>query len=58
MKPKYSLEFRHSVVKFYLAGNGARRTGSKFGVNRDTVSQWVPVRYFTVMFSTIDDAKI
>ena len=41
MKPKYSLEFRHSVVKFYLEGNGARKTGKKFGVCRDTVSQWV-----------------
>ena len=41
MKPKYSLEFRLSVVKYYLEGHGDRRTGSKFGVNRNTVSQWV-----------------
>nr|WP_148718528.1 IS3 family transposase [Escherichia sp. KTE52] len=41
MKPKYSLKFRHSVVKFYLEGNGTRKTGKKFDVCRDTVSQWV-----------------
>lgn len=41
MKPKYSLEFRLSVVKYSLEGHGERSTGSKFGVNRNTVSQWV-----------------
>lgn len=41
MKPKYSLEFRLSVINFYLSGNGARKAQQVFGVNRDTISQWV-----------------
>ncbi|QTA10478.1 helix-turn-helix domain-containing protein [Escherichia albertii] len=40
MRPKYSLEFRLSVVKYYFEGHGDRNTSSKFGVNRDTVRHW------------------
>ncbi|MFN3071955.1 IS3 family transposase [Serratia sp. J2] len=38
---KHSLEFRLSVVNFYLSGNGYKKTGQVFGIHRDTVSQWV-----------------
>lgn len=40
-KPNYSLEFRLSVVNFYLSGNGHKKTGQVFNISYDTVRQWV-----------------
>lgn len=41
-KPNYTLEFRISVVKYYLSGQGGMtRTAAHFGIHKSTVSDWV-----------------
>lgn len=38
---KYSKEFKLSVVRYYLSGNGYRLTSSKFGIVHSHVERWV-----------------
>ncbi|EBU1124665.1 IS3 family transposase [Salmonella enterica subsp. enterica serovar Poona] len=41
-KPRYTLEFRIAVVKYYLSGQGGmKRTAAHFGLHNSTVSHWV-----------------
>jgi Transposase and inactivated derivatives len=41
-KKKYSLEFKRRVARHYLeSGEGAQRTGDRFGIDHGTVRRWV-----------------